>query len=147
DRLLKAGNAYWAVVVKAQHQVAAGWVAHTQGRKDDALKLMQSAASLEYSAQTHDTLNPGPIGMTAHEALGELLLDSRRAPEALKAYETSLKHAPNRFNALVGAARAADQAGDKDKARKYYAALVALTEKASADRPEIGEARKHVAGR
>lgn len=140
DALATAKNEYWAVVVKAQALVAAGWIAHARGRMDEAEKLMSEAARLEYSAATHDTLNPGPIGMTAHEALGEVLLDLNKPEAALKAYETSLAHSPNRLRALSGAARAAVKLQAADKAKSYYMQLVKLTEKASAERPEIAEA-------
>ena len=44
---------------------------------------MQTAAQAEETSETHDTLSPGPIGMTAHEALGMLLLELGRPGEAL----------------------------------------------------------------
>jgi tetratricopeptide (TPR) repeat protein len=143
--LVKAKNEYWAVVVRTQALVAAGWIAHARGQRDEAQKLMSEAARLEYSAATHDTLNPGPIGMTAHEALGELLLSLNKPVDALKAYETSLEHSPNRLHGLAGAARAAAEMQASDKAKSYYEQLVKLTEKASAERPEVSEAMSYLA--
>lgn len=35
-----------------------------------------------------------------------------------------MRSAPNRFNSLYGAARAAELSGDKAKARQYYSQLV-----------------------
>jgi tetratricopeptide (TPR) repeat protein len=142
--LSKAKNEYWAVVVRSQALVAAGWVAHARGQIEEARRLMSEAARLEYSAATHDTLNPGPIGMTAHEALGELLLGLDKPAEALKAYETSLEHSPNRLHGLAGAGRAAAKSGAYEKAKAYFTQLVKLTEKASAERPEIAEAQAYL---
>jgi hypothetical protein len=48
---------------------------------------------------------------------------------------------PNRFKGLLGAARAAEQAGDRTKARTYYSQLVILGEKADSERPEIRQAK------
>jgi hypothetical protein len=42
---------------------------------------------------------------------------------------------------LYGAARAAELSGDREKARTYYANLLALCEKADTERPELKEAR------
>jgi hypothetical protein len=39
-------------------------------------------------------------------------------------YDKSLKEAPNRFNGLYGAARAAELSGDHEKARTMYAKLL-----------------------
>ncbi|HET9855521.1 MAG TPA: hypothetical protein VFR53_10730 [Methylomirabilota bacterium] len=44
---------------------------------------------------------------------------------------------PNRFQGLYGAARAAELAGDGDKARSHYGRLVSLGKGADGDRPEI----------
>jgi uncharacterized protein HemY len=43
--------------------------------------------------------------------------------EALTAYEAVLKTAPNRFNALYGAARAAEALGNETRARYYLQEL------------------------
>lgn len=144
DALAKTKNEYWAVVVRTQALVAAGWVAHARGQMDEAQRLMIDAARLEYSAATHDTLNPGPIGMTAHEALGELMLALNKPAEALKAYEASLEHSPNRLHGLAGAGRAAEKLQARDKAKAYYTQLVKLTDKASAERPEVTEAQAYL---
>jgi hypothetical protein len=48
---------------------------------------------------------------------------------------------PNRFRGLFGAARAAELAGDRTKARTYYSQLVTLGEKADSERPEIRQAK------
>ena len=52
-----------------------------------------------------------------------------------------LRTAPNRFNALAGAARAAKLSGEREKAKTYYAKLMAVCDHADGDRPELGDAR------
>ena len=42
---------------------------------------------------------------------------------------------------VYGAAKAAQQSVDREKARHYYAKLVSLCERADADRPELKEAK------
>jgi hypothetical protein len=45
------------------------------------------------------------------ELLADVLLEMGRPIEALAEYETALRNAPNRFNSLAGAAKAAEHAG------------------------------------
>ena len=73
---------------------------------------MQAAAKQEDGLQTHDTLNPGPIGMTADEWLGTLLLELRHPVDAFQAFEASLRGANNRLASYAGAASAAAAAND-----------------------------------
>jgi hypothetical protein len=69
-----------------------------------------------------------------------MLLELSNSVEALAEYEHSLSNAPNRFNSLYGAARAAELSKDTARARRYYAALVAQCV-ADAPRPELAQAR------
>ena len=62
-----------------------------------------------------------------------MLLQLKRPAEALAEFEATLAKEPNRFRALLGAARAAAGAGDRAKAAAHAATLVAIT--ARADRP------------
>jgi hypothetical protein len=91
-----AKNPYWAGQVEIQRKIAAAWTAHALGHEDEALALMQAASKEEDGLETHDTLNPGPIGMTADEGLGMLLLELKRPAEVFKAFEASLRIAKNR---------------------------------------------------
>jgi hypothetical protein len=63
---------------------------------------------------------------------------------ALKEYEASQQREPNRFRGYYGAARAAEEAGDRDKAAGYYEKLLALAKSADADRPELSHAAAFV---
>src|SRR4029077_6580471 len=90
-------NLYWARQVGIEHAMASAWIARALGREDEAVALMRDAARTEESSETHDTLSPGPVGMTAHEALGYLLLELKRPAEALTAFEESLRNSKNRL--------------------------------------------------
>ncbi|MDQ3685257.1 MAG: hypothetical protein M3430_06585, partial [Acidobacteriota bacterium] len=56
------------------------------------------------------------------------------------------RSAPNRFNGLYGAARAAKLAADQKRARTYYGKLIVLCRQADSIRPEIEEAKAFLAG-
>jgi hypothetical protein len=74
------------------------------------------------------------------------LLELKQPIAALQEFETSLRSAPNRFNGLYGAARAARLAVDRNKAKTYYGKLAVLTREADSVRPEIDEAKAFLAG-
>ncbi len=68
---------------------------------------------------------------------------ANRPQEAVAEFEAVLKIAPNRFNALYGAATAAEASGNQDAAQRYFRKL---TEVAVGDeRPELVTARKKIA--
>jgi hypothetical protein len=121
--LVKGKITYWARVVDIQLKIASAWMADAEGRSADALSFMQAAADLEKSIDTHDTLSPGPVGATAHESLGELLLKTGGAREALASFEESLKLAKHRARSYLGAAKSASLAGDVDRHKAYVARL------------------------
>ena len=139
---LKARNeGYWAQQVDIQHRAAAAWVAFAQGRQDEAIAMLREAVSME-DATEKSAVTPGPIA-PARELLGQMLLEARRPAEALAEFELTMKKEPNRFRGLHGAARAAEAAGDTDKARTYYARLAEMCQAADGPvRPELDAARK-----
>ena len=83
----------------------AAWSAHVEGRDEASLALMREAVDLEASTPKH-AVTPGPT-LPALEQLGDLLMEQRKAADALAAYRRSLELYPNRFNSLRGAERAA----------------------------------------
>lgn len=135
---------YWAGQVEIQEKIARGWIARAQGQNDEAVALMQAAAKQEDGLQTHDTLNPGPIGMTADESLGALLLELHHPTDAFQAFEASLRGATNRLASYAGAASAAAAANDVENARKYYAKVIELAGGGDGDRPEVTEAKTYM---
>ena len=139
DALVKAKDSYWAKQVDIQRRVASAWYLRAENKNDEALQLMQSAADLEDSTDKHP-VTPAPI-QPARELLGEMLLELGNPAQALKEFEVSHRVEPNRFRGLYGAAKAAQESGDREKARHYYAKLISLCERADADRPELKEAK------
>jgi len=105
--------------------------------------MARAAAELEEMTGKHP-VTPGPA-LPARELLGDLLLEIGRPAEALAAYEASLREEPGRFNTLYGAARAAELSQNMERARKFYAALLAQCV-ANSPRPELAQARKVVTG-
>jgi predicted Zn-dependent protease len=144
-QLVEAKQSYWADQVEIQRRLAAAWTAHAEGKDDEAVTLMRSAADLEDSTEKHP-VTPAPI-FPAREMLGELLLELNQPTQALQEFETSMQREPNRFNGFYGAARAAELSGDRDKARKHYASLIALCDQADSDRPELQQAKVFLAQR
>jgi Tfp pilus assembly protein PilF len=81
----------------------------------------------------------------ARELYGVMLLDRGMAREALAAFEATIQKEPNRFNALAGAAAAAERLGDTAKAKDYYQKLMALADNAETDRTGLAAARAFLA--
>src|SRR5207237_9901591 len=106
-------------------------------------KAMSAAADAEDKTEKHP-VTPG-VPEPARELYGAMLLERGMAKEALAAFEATLKKEPHRLGATLGAAKAAEKAGDAAKARQYYAAAVTLAENADPVRPEIAQARAFVA--
>jgi tetratricopeptide (TPR) repeat protein len=143
DAMTAAKNTYWAEQAEIQRLAVAGWIARTEKRNDDAVKLLRQAADLEAGTEKHP-VTPGAI-QPAREMLGELLLELGQPAQALVEFEASQRTDPNRFHGLAGAARAAELAGNRDKARTYYQQLVALAKDADSERPELKQAKEYLA--
>jgi tetratricopeptide (TPR) repeat protein len=137
------GEYDWAKQVDIERQIAAAWLTFAEGKQDESLQLMRAVADLDDATDKHP-VTPGAI-LPAREQLGELLLELKQPSAALQEFETSLRSAPERFNGIYGAARAANLATDQKKARAYYEKLIALTQQADTPRPEINEAKAFLA--
>ena len=135
DKLREAKDAYWSEQVDIQQQVASAWVLYAEGKYDDALKAMSAAADAEDKTEKHP-VTPG-VPTPARELYGVMLLERGMAKEALAAFEATLKKEPNRLDAYVGAAKAADKAGDVAKAREYYGKVVAIAANADKTRTDV----------
>jgi plasmid stabilization system protein ParE len=121
------------------YQEAEAWILHAEGEDDKA------AAMLRTIADKNDKLGDEPESIPAREMLADLLLESKHPEQALVEYKTDLKLNPNRFNALYGAARAAEAAGKQSDASEYYALLLKTCEGGSSTRPELGHAKELLA--
>lgn len=137
------GDYDWAKQVDIERQVASAWLAQAEGQPEAALQLMRAAAELDDATEKHP-VTPGSI-LPAREQFGELLLVLKQPLAALQEFETSLRNAPNRFNGLYGAARAAQLAADQKRAKTYYEKLLAVCRQADQIRPEIKEAKAFLA--
>jgi tetratricopeptide (TPR) repeat protein len=131
---------YWSKQIEVQRREVEGWIAEQGGKHSDALSLLRSAVELEDSMDKH-AVTPGAV-IPAREMLAELL-HQQQPQEALVEYETVLKVAPNRFNALYGAASAADAVGNTAAAARYFQKLTEIA--VGEERPELEIARKKVA--
>lgn len=143
DKLREAKNNYWAGQVDIEWQVAAAWTLYAEGKYDEALKAMSAAADAEDKSEK-SPVTPGPL-TPARELYGFMLLDRGMAKEALAAFEGTMAKEPHRFNAYVGAAKAAQALGDKAKAKAEYQELVTLTAGMQSERPALAAARAFVA--
>jgi tetratricopeptide (TPR) repeat protein len=128
-----------AEAVEQDRQEAAAWLAHAEGRNDEAMTSFRRIAEREESEGDE------PLAIPAREMLADLLLELHRPQEALTEYEADLKFNPNRFDGLYGAAKAAELAGKSEKANSYYAQLLKVCAGSSSDRPELRHARELLA--
>ena len=119
------------------------FVLYAEGKHDEALKAMSAAADAEDKTEKSPVTPRVPE--PARELYGIMLLDRGMAPEALAAFEATIKKEPNRFNAIAGAARAAERLGDQAKAKDYYQKLTTLAGNADTVRPDLVAARAFLA--
>jgi hypothetical protein len=136
---------YWAEQTEVQGKVATAWALRAERKDAEALAALRAAADHEDRTEKH-VVTPGPI-LPARELLGDLLLELNRPAEALAQYEASMAKEPNRFRGIYGAARAAELAGDRERARTHYGRLVQQVGASDADRPEIRQARAFMSTR
>jgi predicted Zn-dependent protease len=131
---------YFKSHLDLQMRAASAWVVASEGKKNEAIEMLRQAADAE------DTLGKHPVSPGAfipiREQLGSLLLETGHSKEAQREFEAALKIYPGRFRGLYGAARAAEQTGDKENAGRYYAKLAAQTAKASGSRDELNHVRE-----
>jgi tetratricopeptide (TPR) repeat protein len=117
---------------------AEAWLAYAQGDSARAIELLRAAADREDAKGLDSTTMP------AREMLGDMYAQLKRPGDAVKAYAATLAEAPNRFDALLGAAQASQAAGDTHSARDYYTQLL-KTADPTADRPELKNVASYLA--
>jgi hypothetical protein len=137
----KLNETYWANQIEVQRREVAAWILQKNGRGADAIVAIRSAADLE-DTMDKDGITPGPV-IPAREMLAQVLAIENRPQESFKEYQAVLKIAPNRFNAVYGAACAAEAARNAEAAKIYFQKL---TEFAFGDeRTELTATRKKMA--
>ena len=115
-----------------------------KGKQDEALALLREAAELE-ARMPPPSGPPDPI-KPAPELYGEVLLELGKAEEAAQQFQASLLRMPNRAASLLGAARAAAKMGDREAARRHYAALAEIWKDADPSLPDLAEVRTYLSG-
>jgi tetratricopeptide (TPR) repeat protein len=143
--LEKANQSYWADRSEEQILAISAWIGLKEGAREQALKFMRAAADGEDGSIKNVAMENRLYPF--RELLGELLLEMGQPAPALKEFETALKQTPNRYRALLGTARAANDAGDRQKTGEYYGRLVELARNADDERAETREAKAFLAGK
>jgi len=145
DRVSATASAsYWKNQVRVQRLTGEAWLAWETGARADGLTLMRQAAVLEAATDKH-AVTPGEV-IPAAEFLGEMLLESGAAEEALASFRSALERSPRRLNGLAGAAGAAVASGDAEAAAGYYRQVLKLTANADSELPAMARAREYLAG-
>src|SRR3954462_312070 len=137
--LEKSNQSYWADRSEEQVLAISAWVALKEGAPDQALRFMRAAADGEDGSVKHVAMENRLYPL--RELFAELLLETGQPAAALSEFEAGLHQTPNRYRAFLGIARAANAAGDRQKASEYYGKLVDLAKNADTDRQDIREAK------
>lgn len=139
DTLENQKDSYKAKQVAIQIKAGEAWIQFEKNNRVEALKAMKLAADMEDSTEKHP-VTPGEI-IPARELLGDMFMEMHDWKNALDAYETELKKAPGRFNALCSAGDAAGKIGDKEKAKLYYGEVLKNADAKNSVRPELDKIR------
>ena len=140
QRLSKSGENYWSQQVEIQELEVRAWAMLAEGKKEEALRQMESSAELEDGTEK-SAVTPGPLA-PARELLGEMLLITNQPALALAEFEATLQKEPGRFRSLYGAGHAAQLNGNGEASYKYFRELLQVCE--HGDRPGRAEFREAV---
>ncbi|HKS21469.1 MAG TPA: hypothetical protein VJZ76_01625 [Thermoanaerobaculia bacterium] len=103
DALARGGDTLWRSQVAVQQMGVAAWRLFAVGHRDEAVAAMRSAAE-EEDRSIKPAVTPGAL-LPARELLADMLLEMKRADDALTEYKAVLAVAPNRRNAVMGRER------------------------------------------
>lgn len=142
DSLISQKNMYQARQVEVKIKTGQAWMQLKKGDRQEALRLMAEAADMEDQVEKHP-VTPGEV-IPAREYLADMLLELKQPAKALAMYEASLAKNQNRFNGLYGAAVAARQTGDHEKAGSYYRKLLNRGNPVNSSRTELTEANDFI---
>ncbi len=136
-----AGEELFTRQIRVLRLGVSAWMAHALGEGARALEQMETAAELEVSTPK-PPVTPAPT-LPAYELLGELLLEQGQPEKALASFKRALQLHPQRFNSLLGAARAASALEHVSAATGFYKALVE-TSVGGSTRAGLSEARSYL---
>jgi tetratricopeptide (TPR) repeat protein len=136
------GNKANANQVLVQIKLTQGCLSFLSDKQSEGIAILQEAVEMEDIVGKHG-VTPGKL-IPAREFLADMLMKMNQSDEALLVYEQNLKVNPNRFNGLYGAAIAAEQSGNKEKAKDYFNQLIELVKNSNTNRPEIIEAKTFI---
>ena len=139
DSLAPTTLPYWREEVFVHVAAVESWIELRAGNVDRALMLARAAADREDAVDKHP-VTPGEV-VPARELLGDMLLEVDQPHEALTEYRAVLESSPNRWNAMLGAARSSARTGDQVAARGYYRRLVEQSAPQADERGALREAR------
>jgi tetratricopeptide (TPR) repeat protein len=134
---------YWVKQADIQASAISAWIARAERRNAQAVKLMRETADIEDKTEEH-IMMPGRV-IPVREMLGELLLELKQAKKALAAFEQSLVNDPNRLRSVYGTARAAELAGNRERALAFYKRLLDQVGPDASHRAEIKHAQEFAA--
>jgi len=117
----------------------AGLIQLARGQKTEAMQTLTGAARAE-SQLPRPIARPYPV-KPAVEVYAEALLLSGNAGEAVRQFQASLARTPRRAASLIGLARAAQTAGQREVAVKAAREFIEMWHAADADRAELKDAR------
>lgn len=127
DAAAASWGSYWTEQVDIQAEVVRGLVLHAEGKPEEGVAVLRSAADREDATEKHVVM-PARV-LPAREILATVLMRDDNPLEALAEFETVLQREPNRLRALKGAVQAAEQAGETGKAVSYSSQVAELTTK------------------
>jgi tetratricopeptide (TPR) repeat protein len=136
EAVKKSSYAYVAEGMSNSRDEAHAWLKFVEGKDFEAVNLLRETADRQ------DKTGKREVELPAREMLADMLFELHRPAEALMEYERSLHTDPNRFNALAGAARAAEAVQKRDLTRTYYQHL--LENCPAGDRSELQAARAYL---
>lgn len=109
-------NHGWGDILGIGLAEAEAWTLFAEGKREDAVARLRSMSRFERDhPMYYADILPRPTG----EMLGDMLMQMKRPDEALLAYKGALKLAPNRYDSLLGASKAAELVGQKSLAKAY----------------------------
>lgn len=139
----EAAGEYWAVFVDIYAKTAEAWLLKAQDKDAEALALMRQAATRDDGHEKHIYLENKILPM--RESLGDMELALGQPKAALADYRGSLELAPNRYRSFLGAAKAAEAAGDKAAARDWWMKVMDLSKDGDKTRPGFADAKAYLA--